>query len=237
MFNFYQIIEKKKGFTNPNIDTHGFQIPMRAIISSGSGTGKTNFLVNMIHVMNNTFHKIILCVKSSEEPLYKMLEEKLKGSVEIYENGEIAPLLQDTEDTDKNIVKGGFRMSKLIVFDDLMLENKQTQEKIAQFYIRGRKYGYSCIYISQNFYSVPITIRRNSNYFVLGRGLMIRDLKTILSSVVGSGDKDSLNRFTEAYKSFTKNPMTVCIVEVEKGLARKKINIKELEEDDVFYFH
>lgn len=236
MYNFYSLTKKNKGFLNPNYDTHGFEVPFRAIISAGSGAGKTNFLMNLIYIMDKTFHKIIICCRSKEEPLYIFLKDKLEGRVEIYENGEIAPLIQDTEETDKNIIKGGFRHSKLIVFDDLVLENKATQELMAQFYIRGRKSGYSCVYISQSFYAVPINIRKNSNYFILGRGLLTRDLKSILASVIGGGNKESLDKFTEAYKRFTENPMNVCIVEIEKQIARKKIDLRELKEEDVFRF-
>lgn len=236
MFNFYEVIPKKKGFLNPHYEDHGFQIPFRAVIASSSGSGKSNMCLNLIYAMNNSFHKIILCVKSSSEPLYELLKEKLENRVEIYENGEIAPLIQDTEETDKNIVKGGYRNSKLIIFDDLILENKATQELIAQFYIRGRKFGYSCIYISQNFYSIPINIRKNCNYIILGRGLLARDLKSILSSTAGSSDKNSLHEFEKAYKRFTANPMTVCIIEVDKKIARDKIFLKELKEENVYYF-
>lgn len=236
MFNFYEIIPKKKGFLNPHYGVHGFNVPFRAVIAAGSGVGKTNFVMNLIYYMSNTFHKVIICAKSAEEPLYQMLKEKLEGRVEIYEDGEIATLIQDTEDSDKNVVKGGHRLSKLIIFDDLMLESRATQERIQQFYIRGRKFGYSCCYISQSFYQVPVTIRKNCNYFILGRGLLARDLKTILSSTAGSSDKRSLGEFEDVYKRFTKEAMNVCIIDVENKLARKKINLRELEEGDVYEF-
>lgn len=236
MFNFYHLVKKNTKFLNPHYDDHGFSIPFRAIIASSSGSGKSNMALNLIYAMNQSFHKIILCVKSGDEPLYQFLKDKLEGRVEIFENGEIAPLIQDTEDTDKNIIKGGYRMSKLIIFDDLMLENKATQELISQFYIRGRKFGYSCIYISQSFYAIPINIRKNSNYFILGGGLLSRDLKSILSSTAGSSDKNSLREFETAYKKFTAKHMTVCIIEVDKKIARAKINIKELTDDDIYYF-
>ena len=236
MFNFYKVIPKKKGYLNPHYETHGFQVPFRAVIAAGSGVGKTNFIMNLIYYMSNTFHKIIICVKSESEPLYQMLKEKLDGRVEIYEEGQIADLIQDTEETDKKITKGGYRLSKFIIFDDLVLESRQTQERIAQFYIRGRKFGYSCAYISQSFYQVPITIRRNCNYYILGRGLLARDLKSILSSTAGSSDKRSLAEFEEVYKRFTLNPMSVCIIDIEQKLARKKIDIRELEEEDVYEF-
>ncbi len=83
---------------------------------------------------------------------------------------------------------------------------------------------------------VPINIRKNCNYYILGRGLLSRDLKSILSSTAGSSDKRSLAEFEEVYKRFTLNPMSVCIIDIEQKLARKKIDVKELEEEDVYEF-
>lgn len=236
MFNFYQLVKQKTKFLNPQYEATGFKIPFRMCISSASGTGKSNLCINIIHALNKSFHKIVLCVKSADEPLYQFLKEKLDNKVQIFENGDIAPLIEDTEETDKNIVRGGYRLSKLIIFDDLYLENKAVQERIKQFYIRGRKFGYSCIYISQNFYGIPLDIRKNSNILVLGRGLLSRDLKMILSSVAGSSDKSSLHAFESAYKRFTAEEMSVCIIDVEKKIARNNIYLKELKEEDVFMF-
>lgn len=236
MFNFYHLVKKSPKFLNPNYETHAFQVPFRAIIASGSGSGKSNFCVNLIYTMDKTFHKIILCLRSEKEPLYQFLKDKLENKIEIHENGFVPDMIEDTEETDKNIVKGGFRHSKLIIFDDLMLEGRATQEKIASYFIRARKHGYSCIYISQSFYAIPINIRKNCLYYILGKGLLSRDLKSILSSTAGSSDKNSLSEFESTYKRFTSQPMTVCIIDLEKKIARNKINIKELKEEDIYYF-
>ena len=54
--------------------------------------------------------------------------------------------------------------SKLIIFDDLVFEGRQTQEQIEQYFIRGRKAGWSMIYISQSYFGIPKTIRINVQY-------------------------------------------------------------------------
>jgi len=58
---------------NPNKGkTHEFEIPARILIVGSSGCGKTNNLMNLLKVaFNGTFTHIYLCVKNSDEPLYK----------------------------------------------------------------------------------------------------------------------------------------------------------------------
>lgn len=53
----------------------------------------------------------------------------------------------------------------LIIFDDLLLEK---QNKIEQYYTRGRHSGVDCFYISQNYIKLPKnTIKENANFFII----------------------------------------------------------------------
>jgi hypothetical protein len=207
MFNFYNIVKKNKEFKNPNYDLHGITLPFRMAVASGSGTGKTNSILNLITMMNGTFQKIILCVKSADEPLYQHLITTLKDSVEVYEDGEIAKIVDDG-------------LSKLIIFDDLLYEK---QEEIKKFYIYGRKKGYSSIYISQSFHGIPIDIRKNCQYFILGRSLLNKDLKIILTSFTSNLTNDE---FVRLYREFTDKPLDVMLVDIENKNIRHNINQK-----------
>ena len=40
--------------------------------------------------------------------------------------------------------------SKLMIFDDLVLELKKTQVQTGEYFIRGRKQGWSMIYVTQS---------------------------------------------------------------------------------------
>ena len=88
--NFYEFVKKEKTI-NPNYALHGINIPFRMLIAAPSGSGKTNALFNLLTHLDKTFHEIIICVKSADEPLYNMLIEKLKNIV-VYENGEVPDL-------------------------------------------------------------------------------------------------------------------------------------------------
>jgi hypothetical protein len=155
LINFYEFTKKDTVFKNPNYKNHNIEIPFRMIISAPSGAGKTNFLLNLICSMENTFYRIIICVKNKAEPLYEMIEEKLNSGktkqIEIYEDGEVPKLPDD-------------KKNRLIVFDDLLYDN---QSEIKQYFIRGRKKGFSCIYLTQSYFKTPKDLRLQCNYIVL----------------------------------------------------------------------
>lgn len=47
----------------------------------------TNFELNILKIMKNIFSKVIICCKTKHEPLYDMIESKLKDNVAHYEDG------------------------------------------------------------------------------------------------------------------------------------------------------
>ena len=66
----------------------------------GTGSGKSNSLVNYIQRSSGEFYKIIICsFSTTDEPLYKMLESK---NVELINDIEEVPLLSDFDDKNKD---------------------------------------------------------------------------------------------------------------------------------------
>lgn len=203
--NFYSLIpdELKKEYHNPNYKNHLIKIPFRMLIVGGSGSGKTNTVMEIIHRMSNTFEKIVICCKSKAEPLYEFLEMKIpKGSLEIYEGIENVPPVS------KYINVG----QMLIIFDDLVLDKNQSE--IEEYYIRGRKVGgsISSIYLSQSYFKTPKSIRTQSNYIILKKLSSKRDLMLILSEY--SIGKD-VNEITVIYKDATKDPLYFLLIDVD----------------------
>jgi len=156
--------------------------------------------------MNKTFHKIIICTKA-EEPLYSYLQDKLKGSqVEIYYGGKIP----EFEKMDKG-------QNGLVIFDDLVLDKNKA---IGEMFIRGRKLGYSMIYISQSFYQTDKLIRQNVNYIWLGRGMQKRDLNMILSEFALGMNKNELEQI---YNELTREPMNFMMIDFNNKNIRHNI--------------
>lgn len=193
VINFYNLVnpKHKKKYHNPAFGkSHYFNIPFRMVIAGSSGSMKTITLLNIIHRMPDTFEKIIICIKNINEPLYLHLIDNIPSEyIEVYESNKETGIVNiPSVDNYKNT-----NQQTLIVFDDLVLENKKTQEKIAQYYIRGRKFSISCCYISQSYYKIPKVIRINCNYLILKKLPSTRDLNMVLTDTSISMTKKELN--------------------------------------------
>jgi len=182
LVNWYDVIPKKYLLKqhNPNYKIHKINTPFRMLIIGGSGAGKTQTLLNIIHNFNSTFNNIVIVTKNKDEPLYNYLEDKLKDGIEIKEGIENAPNLDDFDKTEQT----------LIVMDDLVLE--KNQKALEEYFIRARKLNCSLIYISQSYYAVPRIIRQNLNYLVVKRLSSIKDLYRIMSEYSLGVDKKEI---------------------------------------------
>jgi Poxvirus A32 protein len=204
LINFYSKIKQAK-VHNPNYESHLIELPFRMLVCCSSGSGKTNYILNLLYHMDSTFHRLIIITKAAE-PLYGLLEDKLKNRVEIHYEGKV-PEFEKLEQ--------GY--NGLIIFDDMVLTPNQ---KIGEIFIRGRKLGYSSIYISQSFFGTPKLIRQNVNYVALGKGINRRDLRLILSEYSISMSIDELER---VYFTFTREPMNFALLDLVKNNLRQNI--------------
>lgn len=193
LVDFYKVIDKKliRQYHNPHYEQHKITVPFYGLICGGTGSGKTQTLLNIIKKMNNTFEKIILCVKSADEPLYKHLVMKIPSAqLEVYEDG-IVPDVNKYKDE---------KQQMLVVFDDLV--NMKNQTPIIEWYIRGRKIagGCSMLYLTQSFFKVPKTIRIQCNHIFLKRLTTLRDLNLVISDYGLTGMKKEI---IKQYKNIT----------------------------------
>lgn len=170
------------------------------LICGNSGSYKTGTLLELIKRMDDTFEQIIICCKAKCEPLYEFLASRL--SIQFYEEGKI-PNIDEFKDG---------RKQTLIVFDDLVL--MKDQSKIAEFFIRSRKYNVSCIYISQSYYKTPKIIRININYLILKKLPSTRDLKMVLSeNSIGL----NIDQLTNIYKNITsRSNLDFLLIDIDK---------------------
>ena len=207
MDNFYARKEMKKYLSspdNPNVKLHGLdKLPFRMIVVAPSGSGKSNFVLNLIEKFSKgkgTFNSIHLICRSKCEPLYEYLEEKTKKKIKILEGVNEIP---DINSFDREL-------QHLMIFDDLVLEKNQS--KMMEMYIRGRKKGISIVYLSQSFYRIPKTIRSNCNYFVILKLSGKRDLNLIMSEFELGVSKDELLKI---YEDATREKFNILLIDVE----------------------
>lgn len=208
--NMYEYLPKEflnKSF-NPNYNLHKLNLPFRAVVNAPSGSGKSNFIVNLLILFSKgegTFNDIYLITRNKDEPLYKWLELQ-SPRILIKEGTENIPDL-DKFDKEEN---------HLVIFDDLVLEKNQS--KIEQYYIRARKVGCSVIYLSQSYFRIPKIIRTNCSYLILLKLSGERELNLILSE---GGLGISKEKLINMYKYATDQKFSPLLIDYEENADKR----------------
>ena len=164
MINFDDIVNENKTKHNKNwpyIPDH----PYRISIIGGSGSGKTNALLNLIENQPD-IDKIYLYAKDPYEAKYQYLINKREG-VGINHFKDLKAFIEysnDMRDVYKNI--NHYNPDKenkiLIVFDDMiadMIQNKKLNSIVTELFIRGRKLNISLAFLSQSYFKVSKDVR------------------------------------------------------------------------------
>jgi len=205
IINFYERIPKDMldNAENPNKHLHNLSLPFRMVIVAPSGSGKTNFLVNLIYLFScgekGTFEDITIITKNKDEPLYNFLVKKCP-SIAIKEGIEHLPQLD----------KFDKKVNHLVCFDDLQL--MKNQEGIMNYYIRARKKNCSVIYLAQNYYQVPKVVRCNCSYLVILKLSGARDARMILSELGLGLNREELQQI---YEYATQEKFSPLVVDME----------------------
>ena len=148
--------------------------PYRIFFICGSGSEKTNALLNLKRHQRPDIGKIYLCIKDPFESKNQLLIngrtkvvtkilKYLKAFInysqkidEVYEN------LEDHNRTRKRRV--------LIVFDDVIADmesNKKLSPIVNELFLRLRKLNISLSFISKSYFKVPKTVRVNATHYVI----------------------------------------------------------------------
>lgn len=225
LINWYEHMPKKfvKKYHNPHYDVHHISIPFRMCIIGRSGAGKTQTLMNLIKTMADTFEKIYIITKNSDEPIYNWVKDKFKDTKEI-EVREGVENLPDIDKLDKDV-------QSLIVMDDLVGE--RNQRPMEQYFIRARKKNASMVYISQSYYAIPKMIRNNMTYLIIKQVSSMKNLTMIAREFSLGLDKKQL---TEIYNHATSEIPSFLMMDLEgepKYRFRKNFTeYYEVPEDD-----
>ena len=157
--NYYEKLNIKGAATPRTFKRHHMFNRCHTLCLGGTGSGKTNSLINYISRSSGEFYKIIICsFSTTDEPLYQMLNNT--KNVELINDIDEVPELSEFDDKNKD-------KPKLIVFDDFINVEKKKQKKIYDYLIAGRKMSFSCWCLAQDYVSVPKIITRNINYFII----------------------------------------------------------------------
>ena len=121
--------------------------PYRILITGGSGSEKTNALINLINEQNN-IDKIYLYARDLSEPKDEYLIKKPEDAGIKHLNNLNAFIECSNTMDDYNPVRKG---KKLIVLDDMIADintNKRFQTIIKELFIRYRKLNISLVFTS-----------------------------------------------------------------------------------------
>ena len=189
----------------PQIPDH----PYRIIIIGGSGSRKTNVLINLIKEQND-IDKIYLYAGDLSEPKYEYLIKKRENSgIKHLSNPNAFIECSNTmDDIYENISYYNpiRKRKKLIVFDDMIADitgNKRFEAIIKKLFIRCRKLNMPFAFITRAYLFVPKDVRLNAtHYFIMKINNRI-ELRNVAFN--HSADIDYKD-FMKIYRKCTKEP-------------------------------
>ena len=145
----------------------------RILIVGGSGSGKTNALLNLINNQPD-IDKTYLYAKDPYEKKYQCLINK-REKLELDHFKDPKAFMEyssDMQDVYKNIEDYSLGMKRkiLIVFDDMiadMINNKKRNPVVTELFIRGRKLNISIVFITQSYFKLTKDVKLNSAQFFI----------------------------------------------------------------------
>ena len=208
MINFYDKLSKEdKSETklDKNFKNHYILPNSMIAIIGGTGSGKSNALLNLISKQNNKYFDIIIFNPvSTDEPLLKLLQKKIP-ELKLINNIEELPSLSE--------FVGDSQHEKLIVFDDVINMNKKDFKKISEYFTGGRKLGFTVVIMAQNYVSIPKTIVRNCQYFLIFK---LNDNHTI-QNIIRNHNIYNVEKeiFRKLYDDATSEPLNFFLVDLK----------------------
>ena len=207
MINFDYYTKENKLEHNskwPYIPDHSY----RTLIMGGSGSGKTNALLNLINNQPE-INKIYLYAKDQylinkrekvglghfNDP--KTFIEYSNDVQDVYKKLKAIPLMNIIQEKKRKI---------LIAFDDIiadMINNKKLNSIVTELFIRSRKLNISIVFITQSYFKVPKDVRLNSTHSFI---MKIPSKKELQQLALNHSSDVDFKYFIKIYKKWTAEP-------------------------------
>ena len=208
MINFDDYVNENKTEHNPEwpyTPDHQYRI----LIIGGSGSGKTNELLNLIQDQPK-IDKIYLYAKDPYEAKYQYLIKLLEkvGLKCLNDPKAFIEYLNDMHDVYKNIdeYNPDIENKNLIVFDDMiadMINNTKLNSIVTELFFRERKLNISLVFIKQSYFKVPNDVMLHTNQFFIAKFLNKRELQQI---AISHSSDISAKDFFNIYRKCTGEP-------------------------------
>ena len=186
MISFDNYVNENKTEHNKNWP-HTPDKPYRILLIRGSGSGKTNLVLNLIEDQPD-IHKIYLYAKDPYEAKYQYLI-KIREKVGIGHHNDPRAYIEysnNMHDVYKNI--GEYNPdpeNKTIVFGDMiadMIKNRKSDSIVTELFITGRKLNISIVFITQSYFKVPKDVSLNISHFFIKKVPNDRELRQIATN-------------------------------------------------------
>ena len=215
MINFDEYTNENKIIHNPNwpyIADH----PYRILIIGGSGSGKTNTLLNLINNQPD-IDKVYLYANDPYEHKYQFLIKKRQieiiGLKHFNDPKAFIEYSNHMHDVYGNI--NDYNPDKenkiLTVFDDMiadMTNNKKLNSVVTELFIGGRKLNISLVFIIQSYFKVPKDVRLNTTLFFIMKIPNKRELQQI---AINHSSNINTKYFIKIYKKWTDEPYSFLV--------------------------
>ena len=188
----------------------------RILIISGSGSGKTNALLNLLKEQDD-IDKIYLYAKDLSEPKYEMLIKKCQNVGTNHYNNPNAFIecFNTMDDVYDNIDDyNPSRKRKIsIVFDGMIadiMSNKKFQAIIKELFIRCKKVNISLVFITQSYFSLPKDLILNSTHYLI---MKINNRKELQNIAINHSVDIDLDDFVRIYREYTRKPYSFLTID------------------------
>jgi len=216
--NYYELLDKnlkRETKRDKNFKKHYIEPNSMICCIGGTGSGKTNALIDFLTRKNEAFYDIIIFSGSTtDEPLYELMKQKMPD-VRMYNDIEEFPSLSEFDDENKD-------QEKLVILDDFINLKKKEMQKLNEYLTAGRKFGITCWCMAQNYTSIPKVITRNLHYIILFKLNDNVSINNIIKNHNINGiDKDV---FKSNYQKATSEPRQFLLIDLKNPTTHLRQN-------------
>ena len=215
MINFDDYVNENKTIRNKNwpyIPDNPYRL---MIIIGGSGSVKTNLLLNLIENQPD-IDKTYLYAKDPFEAKYQYLINKREGvgRNDFNDPKAFVEYSNDMYDVYKNIDDHNPDKENkiLIVLDDMiadMIHNRKLNLIVTELFIKGRKLNISFVFITQSYFKVPKDVRLNTSHFFTAK---IPNKKELQHIAINHSSDINTKDFANIYRKCTAEPLILLMI-------------------------
>jgi len=197
--------------------------PSRVLVIGGSNCGKTNAILNVL-TQYAKYDKLHVYTASDKQDKYQFLKDffddvkarmALNASDDDDEEKEIEDVMDIHNSLDDLPNVGDLDAGKkhIVLFDDLNFAKAPDQQKMLEYFSKGRHNNVTPIYIAQSYFSIPKPIRLNASHIMLYDVDDVAEMREIAKKYARGVNFD---QFKKLYNIATAEPYSFLFIDKTK---------------------